>query len=129
MVMLYKKNMLKSVRTGACKIGLRLVFFGVVAMIVCACSENAFKPDERLVAAFVEMRVVEQLYGETPEARLARRDILAKYGYSREDFIKEVEIILDDGKRWMPFEAAVSERIDSLLGIPKAKPIPQKGGK
>lgn len=41
----------------------RFVFFGVVAMALCACSDSAPKADERLVSAYVEMRVAEQTYG------------------------------------------------------------------
>ena len=57
------------------------MFFGVAVMALCACSDSAPKPDERLVAAYVEMRVAEQTYGdESSESRTARRDILKKYG-------------------------------------------------
>ena len=92
-------------------------------MALCACSDSAPKPDERLVAAYVEMRVAEQTYGgESSESRTARRDILKKYGYTREDFIKACDKVLDDEKRWISFQVAVSDRIDSLLGIEKPKP-------
>ena len=102
----------------------RFVFFGVAVMALCACSDSAPKPDERLVAAYVEMRVAEQTYGgESSESRTARRDILKKYGYTREDFIKACDKVLDDEKRWISFQVAVSDRIDSLLGIEKPKPV------
>ena len=110
--------------------GLRFAFLGVAAMAFGACSQSAPKPDDKLVAAFIEMRVAEQIYGgEAPTARLIRLDIMKKYGYTRESFIKEVNKILDDEKRWIPFELAVSERIDSLLGIPKVIKIDPKKGK
>ena len=115
-------------RIGAWKTGLRFAFFGVVSFTLLACSDSPEKADERLVSAFVELRVAEQVYGgETPFGRIARRDILTKYGYSREDFIKSVDKVLNDEKRWLVFQVAVTERIDSLLGIPKPKP--EKKGK
>ena len=122
--------LLKYVKIEAWKAGLRFVFLGLVALGVFACSESASKPDDKLVAAFVEMRVAEQVYGnDAPMARLVRRDIMTKYGYTREQFIKEANKILDDEKRWIPFQLAVSDRVDSLLGIPKPKPQPKKGKK
>ena len=106
------------------------MFFGVVAMALCACSDSAPKADERLVAAYVEMRVAEQTYGgESSESRTARRDVLQKYGYTREEFLKACDKVLDDEKRWMSFQTAVSERIDSLLGFEKPKPVAKKDKK
>ena len=106
------------------------MFFGVVALLLGACTDSAPKADKRLVSAYVEMRVDEQLYGgESPMGRLVRRDILKKYGYTREDFIKACDKVLDDENRWMTFQVAVSDRIDSLLGIPKVVPVQKKGKK
>ena len=106
------------------------MFFGVAALVLCACSDSAPKPDERLVAAYVEMRVAEQTYGgESSESRIVRRDILKKYGYTRDDFVKACDKVLDDEKRWISFQTAVAERVDSLLGIPKPKPAEKKDKK
>ena len=106
-----------------------LAFIGVVAAL-CACSDPVPKPDDKLVAAFVEMRVAEQIYGgETPMSRLIRRDVMKKYGYTREQFIAEADKILNDEKRWLSFQLAVSDRIDSLLGIPKVVKVDPKKGK
>lgn len=106
------------------------MFFGVVALLLCACTDSAPKADKRLVAAYVEMRVAEQLYGgDSPMGRLVRRDVLKKYGYTREDFIKACDKVLDDERRWMTFQVAVSDRIDSLLGIPKVVPVQKKDKK
>ena len=107
---------------------LAMMFAAFQTSALVACSDSPEKADERLVAAFVEMRVAEQVYGgETPFSRIARRDILTKYGYSREEFIKSVDKVLDDERRWLVFQVAVTDRIDSLLGIPKPKP--EKKGK
>ena len=108
----------------------RFAFFCVVALAFCACSDSAPKADERLVAAFVEMRVAEQNFGgESPSARLIRQDVLTKYGYTREEFIKACDKVLDDERGWVAFQTAVSERIDSLLGIPKVVPQQKKDKK
>ena len=123
-----KRTLSELAGIGAWKTGLRFTFFGVALFALAACSDSPEKADERLVSAFVEMRVAEQVYGgETPFGRIARRDVLTKYGYSREDFIKSMDKVLDDEKRWLVFQVAVTDRIDSLLGIPKPKP--EKKGK
>ena len=103
---------------------------GVVLLALFIFSKTPEKTDERLVSAFVEMRAAEQLYGgETPTGRLARREILNKYGYTRDEFIKACDKVLDDGNSWVPFQMAVSDRVDSLLGIPKVVPVQKKGKK
>lgn len=125
-----QKALSKYARTGAWNAGLRFVFLGVIAFAFYACSQPAPSPDDKLIAAFVEMRVAEQLYGgEAPAARLVRREVLKKYGYTREQFVKEADLLLNDDKRWIPFQLAISDRVDSLLGIPKVKPIPKKDKK
>ena len=103
---------------------------GVVILALFIFSKTPENTDDHLVAAFVEMRVAEQLYGgDSPMGRLVRRDVLKKYGYTREEFLKATDELLEDEKRWMPFQLAVSERIDSLLGIPKVVPVQKKGKK
>ena len=91
------------------------------------CGDKEPKADERLVAAYVELRVVEQTYGgESPAARLARRTVLEKYGYDRESFIAACDKVLEDETMWVPFQRTVTERVDSLLGIPKPVKDPKK---
>jgi hypothetical protein len=103
---------------------------GVVLLAFFIFSKTPEKTDERLVSAFVEMRVAEQLYGgDSPMGRLVRREVLKKYGYTREEFLKATDKVLDKGEGWMPFQMAVSERIDSLLGMPKVIPIQKKDKK
>lgn len=103
---------------------------GVVILALFIFSKTPENADDHLVSAFVEMRVAEQLYGgDSPMGRLVRRDVLKKYGYTREEFLKATDELLEDEKRWMPFQLAVSERIDSLLGIPKVVPVQKKGKK
>ena len=103
---------------------------GVVLLALFIFSKTPENTDERLVSAFVEMRVAEQLYGgDSPMGRLVRREVLKKYGYTREEFLKATDKVLDKGEGWMPFQMAVSERIDSLLGMPKVIPIQKKDKK
>ena len=91
------------------------------------CTDREPKADERLVSAYVELRVVEQTYGgESPAARLARRTVLEKYGYDRESFTAACDKVLEDETQWVPFQRAVTERVDSLLGIPKPTKDPKK---
>lgn len=79
------------------------------------------------MSAYVEVRMVEQTYGgESPAARLARKTVLEKYGYTRESFAAACDKVLDDETMWVPFQQAVVDRIDSLLGIPKATKDPKK---
>lgn len=100
------------------------------ALLLAACSKEDIKPDMRLVEAFVEVRIIEQNYGaEAPAARLARQATLKKYGYTTETFTQACDAVLNDDAMWLPFERAVTERIDSLLGIPKPVKEKKKGDK
>lgn len=102
----------------------------LAAILLAACSKEDIKPDMRLVEAFVEVRIIEQNYGaEAPAARLARQATLKKYGYTAESFTAACDRVLEDDAMWLPFERAVTERIDSLLGIPKPVKEKKKGGK
>ena len=51
-------------------------------------------------------------------------NLIEKYGYDRESFAAACEKVLEDEHMWMPFQQAVVDRIDSLLGIPK--PVAKK---
>ncbi|MBO4436459.1 MAG: hypothetical protein J5791_06210 [Fibrobacter sp.] len=100
------------------------------ALLLAACNKQDVKPDMRLVEAFVEVRVIEQTYGaESPAARLSRQATLQKYGYTTESFAQACDAVLNDDAMWLPFEQAVTERIDSLLGIPKPVKEKKKGDK
>jgi hypothetical protein len=97
------------------------------ALLLAACGNDAVKPDMRLVEAYVEIRVIEQTYGaETPAGRLSRQATLQKYGYTTKSFTEACDAVLNDEALWLPFEQAVTERIDSLLGIPKPVKDPKK---
>lgn len=100
------------------------------ALLLAACSKQDVKPDMRLVESYVEVRMIEQTYGaESPAARLSRQATLKKYGYTSESFTQACDAVLNDDAMWLPFERAVTERIDSLLGIPKPVKEKKKGDK
>ena len=70
---------------------------GVVILALFIFSKTPENTDDHLVSAFVEMRVAEQLYGgDSPMGRLVRRDVLKKYGYTREEFLKATDELLED---------------------------------
>ena len=110
---------------------LRDVLMLVACMaLLASCGKEDVKPDMRLVETFVEVRMIEQAYGaETPAARLARQATLQKYGYTTKSFTEACDAVLNDDAMWLPFEQAVTDRIDSLLGIPKPVKEKKKGDK
>lgn len=86
------------------------------AVALVACKGASGYVDERFVDAFVEMRVIDQMYGaEAPMARLGRRAVLEKYGYTRESFLEASAKLQEDDTRWVPFQARVVDRVDSIL--------------
>lgn len=92
-----------------------------------ACSGEV-TADQDFVNLYVELRLAEMTYGkDSPMARLVRQDALKAAGYTREEFFAKTDAILEDEKQWVPFQKAVTERIDSLLAPPKpvaeAKPV------
>lgn len=92
----------------------------LAALLLAACGKETPTVDENLVSAFVEIRMVEQNYGaESPAGRLAHKGVLERHGYTRESFAAACDKVLDDDALWIPFQQAVVDRIDSLLGIPK----------
>ena len=96
------------------RIPLFLALAAAIALV--ACKGETSSVDERFVDAFVEMRIVDQMYGaEAPMARLARRTVLEKYGYTRESFLEASAKIQEDDTRWVPFQARVVDRVDSIL--------------
>lgn len=104
--------------------------FSVFLLIVAQGCSGDVAVDQKLVNTFVELRLVEATYGvESPMARLARQQILADAGYSREKFLSKIDGVLEDERQWVPFQKAVNARIDSLLAVPAPsvdKPEPQK---
>lgn len=98
--------------------------------LLVGCSDDAPSVDTKLVKAFVEVRMAEQAYGkEAPNVRLARRTILQKYSYDTESFAAACDKVLENPESWVPFQQAVVDHVDSLLGIPKQPKDDKKKGK
>ena len=107
-----------------------LVSLCLMASLFAGCSDDAPSVDEKLVKAFVEVRMVEQAYGkDSPNVRLARKGVLEKYGYTRETFAAACDKVFEKPETWVPFQQAVVDRVDSLLGIPKQVKDDKKGKK
>lgn len=91
------------------------------------CKEKVPSIDANLVSTYVDICVMEDKLGsDAPDARLARVSIIKSHGYTLESYTKAVDAILEDDTRWVPFQQAVVNRIDSLLGNPVEPP---KGAK
>lgn len=99
------------------------------ALVLAACDKTGPSVDSRLVATYVDIRAMEQSIGtETPEARLARKSIVEQHGYTLESYKAAIDKVLNNAESWVPFQQAVINRIDSLMGnAPSAPPVPQKG--
>jgi hypothetical protein len=100
----------------------------VAALFFCAafgmggCS-NEVKVDENFVDLYIELRTAELTYGkDSPMARLVRQDALKAAGYTREQFLAKADEILNDERQWVPFQKAVTARLDALLEPPAEKP-------
>ena len=88
---------------------------------------NEVSVDQKFVDLFVELRITEITYGkDSPMGRLVRQDALKAAGYTREQFLAKTEEILNDERRWVPFQKAVNARIDSLLTPPQAAAVEAK---
>lgn len=100
-----------------------------LGLVLSACDNGPPSVDSRLVSTYVDIRVMEQALGiDTPESRLARKEIIEKYGYTLESYKAAIDRILEDDSRWIPFQQAVVRNIDSLLGNP-LEPLGKKGKK
>ena len=124
-------GMLLDIVNGTQATAFRFAFAVLAALLLAGCGNDAPKVDENLVSAFVEIRMAEQTYGaDSPAGRLARKGVLERHGYTRESFEAACDKVLDDDALWVPFQTAVVDRIDSLLGIPKPVKDPKnKEGK
>ncbi len=101
----------------SCRFGfLPILLAALLSVALVACRDENPTVNEKFIAAFVEMRVIEQTYGaDSPMCRLARADVLKKYGYTRESFMAESKKILENPSYWNPFQNRVLDHIDSTL--------------
>lgn len=94
---------------------LGLAAFLVFLTSLIGCQKEAGS-SSKFVDAFVEMRVVEMVYGaDSPSARILRQEIIKKHGFTREQFLAETDKILEDETRWLDFQKEVVALVDTLL--------------
>lgn len=65
--------------------------------------------------AYIEMRVISEIYGTRPEASLLNRSVLEKYGFTKETFTETVEALRKDYSKWHDFQKSVVAHIDSMI--------------
>lgn len=85
-----------------------------------ACRE-AKEPTAEFRNAYIEMRVVAEIYGARKEASLLQQHTLEKYGFTASSFAKEAERLRGDYKLWLGFQSEVVATIDSILEKKKKK--------
>lgn len=112
---------------GVVRIGVLALSFALCLFSLASCEKKEPTVDENLVEAFVDIRAMEQVLGvDAPEARIARKDIIEKHGFTLESFKVSIDKVLEDKDLWLPFQKAVVARIDTLLQV---QPPPQKEAK
>ena len=100
--------------------------------IFAGCGHKPTPADGTLVNAYVDLRVASIEFGETaPAARIARTEVLKKYGYTAVTFDSAIAKMKRDPDAWEPFQHAVSDRLDSLsmqqgVAVPRAQRRPAK---
>ena len=112
------------------------ILFGTLAVLATACSENISVPAE-FVRLYGDLRIAEREFGETsPEGRIARVQILERYGYAANRFDSIAEQIQSNSDLWEPFQESVLVYVDSIAVLagavtpqPKANTLPQKAKK
>jgi len=105
----------------------------ILAFVVClclqvGCDKKDPSVDPKFVNAYTELLIAEQMYGkDSPTARIKRKIILDSAGYSRDQFLKKANAILDDRDMWVPFQKAVIDRLDTLIEQNKTVPARKRG--
>ena len=107
-----------------------LMILGLAALLCLqmGCDKKAPSVDQKFVNTYTELLIVEQMYGkDSPSARIKRKAILDSAGYSRDQFLKKANAILDDRDMWVPFQKAVIDRLDTLIEQNKTVPARKRG--
>ncbi|MCQ2093158.1 MAG: hypothetical protein MJY85_10830 [Fibrobacter sp.] len=87
--------------------------FVVAALLGCS---GEVSVDQNYVDAFVELRVIDITFGaQSPASRIARQEVLKKHGYTLESFLAKTDKVLEDENMWVPFQKAVTVRIDEKI--------------
>lgn len=111
--------------------GGRLIALSFVVAALLGCSGEV-SVDQNYVDTFVELRVIDITFGaQSPASRIARQDVLKKHGYTLESFLAKTDKVLADETMWVPFQKAVTvkidERIAELTNTPKTEPVESPG--
>lgn len=117
------KYLLNSLRKHSLLAGLFLLL-----ALLCSACENSGQPSDKFIEAYIELRVATELHGTTPSAGLARREILKKYGYTRESFNAEADRLRSDYNLWVEYERRVLERLDTLANA-HSRPVSDNGNR
>lgn len=107
------------------------ITLAVSMCLLAGCDKKNPSVDVKFVNTYTELLIAEQMYGkDSPTARLKRKAILDSAGYSREQFLKKADEILDDRDMWVPLQKAVIARLDTLIeqGNQKKKPPKRRRG-
>lgn len=94
---------------------LSLFLFFLVLFFLTSCNANKKPPTANFIDAYIELRVATEQFGSRPEAGLVRRDILKKYGFTRESFDKEATRLRNNYELWQSFEDSLQIRLDTLI--------------
>lgn len=87
---------------------------GIFAVCLIACNSGDAVPGE-FVRLYGDLRVAEREFGEaTPDGRLARVQILKRYGWTAERFDSMAAKIQKDPQLWEPFQDSVVAYVDSV---------------
>lgn len=105
-----------------------LTFISLVLLCV-SCGKNGADviPRSKLAHIYAEMLITDQWILSTPNVRtiadttLVYEPILEKYGYDSEDYLKSVDVYMDDPERYAKIFREASELLDKRLGELRAK--------
>lgn len=93
---------------------------------------NSVTPiDDNFVRLYAELRVATTEHGPaTPNARMARQNLMRQYGYTLENFEIQVRNIQQNYELWNEFQAKVIAQFDTLMQKNAATivaPVPMPG--
>ncbi len=80
-----------------------------------SCSGNSSDIPPEFPRLYGDLRIVSREFGElSPDGRIARTQILEKYGYTAQKFDSIAERIQGNADSWNAFQESVSVYIDSI---------------
>jgi hypothetical protein len=90
------------------------IFLFLAFLCLFACDKNDGYNDIALV--YAELRIAEREYGETEDGKIARLQILQKYGLSAEAFEEKMQEIKGEHEKWLEFQTTLMKVLDSIGG-------------